>query len=115
VHGLLGQTHRASSPVPGAEQGEGVIEVRLFAVGLSQLQFAQGTIEDYVVADIWGTNFKFNQVILRCIPASCGSLSRLRQPQFTRSEGLLSKAECAALLASPKFAKPLPGSAAGGL
>jgi hypothetical protein len=35
--------------------------------------------------------------------------------QFTRAVGLLSKAECAALLASPELVKPLPGSAAGGL
>jgi hypothetical protein len=27
VHGLLGQTHRPSTPKPGAEQGEGAIEV----------------------------------------------------------------------------------------
>jgi hypothetical protein len=35
--------------------------------------------------------------------------------QFKRAEGVLSKAQCAALLASPKPAKPLPGSASGGL
>lgn len=47
VHGLLGQTHRPSTPVPGGLQGEGVLE---------------GAIEDYLVRDgVIGTKWAFNR------------------------------------------------------
>ena len=47
VHGLLGQTHRPSTPVPGTHLGEGAIE---------------GTLADYIVRDgRFGTDFRFNR------------------------------------------------------
>jgi len=47
VHGVLGQTHRNSQPLPGTLQGEGVME---------------GPIEAYVVHDgLLGTKWTFNR------------------------------------------------------
>jgi hypothetical protein len=100
VHGLLGVSHRPSTPVPGGLAGEGVLE---------------GVLADYEVKDgIFGTDTKFNRVRTRLgssLPSALrqdSSLAVVACAQFKGEQGLYSAERCAKLLTSSKELADLP-------